>query len=294
MIFVTGGTGFIGQVLIRQLVASGKQVRVLIRPNMDTSKLPQGVPVEVAVSNLTSDRELRAAMRDVKIVYHLAGDERSGSASDLAKVDVEGTETLAKTAVSAGVERIVYVSHLGAEKSSAFPLLRAKGIAEQAIIQSGVPYTIFKTGPVFGDGDHFTSMLVRYLKLLPFVTLLPGDGQSKIHPIWVEDLVTCMVWAIEDLTHANSVYSVGGAEYFTIQEFLEMLARHHKMKRLFLHLSPPAARLILLFWEQMNKKLPISSFQLDYLSMDRTAPLDTLPRIFGLLPTRFTHYLTNE
>src|SRR5689334_19798549 len=75
MILVTGGTGFVGRALVRQLVANGQQVRTLIRPSPRTPNLPRGVPVEVAVVSLSDERGLRAALRGVDVVYHLAGAE---------------------------------------------------------------------------------------------------------------------------------------------------------------------------------------------------------------------------
>ena len=74
MILVTGGSGFIGQALIRHLVDSGQRVRMLIRPSRQSPRLPVGIPVEVAVAGLNDERGLRAAMVGVRTIYHLAGD----------------------------------------------------------------------------------------------------------------------------------------------------------------------------------------------------------------------------
>ena len=113
MIFVTGGTGFIGEALVRQLVAAGKPVRVLLKPSPQSPKIPKGVSLDVAVSSLLDERSLRSAMKGVDVIFHLAGSERQGIRGDLSQVDVEATRILSQVAVEAGVSRIFYLSHLG-------------------------------------------------------------------------------------------------------------------------------------------------------------------------------------
>ena len=118
MILVTGGTGFVGRALIRQLVANGQQVRTLIRPSARTPNLPRGVPVEVAVASLGDERGLRAALRGVEIVYHLAGAEFQGARANILQIDARGTYNLSQAAAETRVRRFFYVSHLGAGRSS--------------------------------------------------------------------------------------------------------------------------------------------------------------------------------
>jgi dihydroflavonol-4-reductase len=114
MILVTGGTGFIGQALIRQLISSGYEVRSLIKPSKKTPNLPRGVQVEVVVASLMDLRGIRAAMKDVQTVIHLVTGENKGSKTDLLKVDIESTKAISTAAAETGVDRIIYLSHLDA------------------------------------------------------------------------------------------------------------------------------------------------------------------------------------
>jgi uncharacterized protein YbjT (DUF2867 family) len=291
MILVTGGTGFIGKALIRQLTEAGMPVRLLIRPSKKSPDLPRGVPVEVTVANLTDIRSLHSAMVDVNIVYHLAGIEWHGAHASLMDVDIQGTRAISQVAGEAGVERLFYLSHLGADRASAYPVLKAKAIAEESIRRSGVKHTILRSALVYGMNDHFTSGLARLLNALPYLFFVPEEGDTLLQPIWVEDLVTCLVWALDDDLTINQTYSVGGPEYLTFNHIVESVLETIKLKRRMVHVSPPYLRAITVVFESIFPGLPVSVYWLDYLATNRTCNLDSLTRVFNILPARFDHTL---
>ncbi|MBC7879269.1 MAG: NAD-dependent epimerase/dehydratase family protein [Anaerolineales bacterium] len=291
MILVTGATGFIGRTLIRQLSSIGYPVRTLIRPSLRTPRLPKGVPVEVAVVSLADTRGLRAALRDVEIVFHLASAENQGSRGDLATADIKGTENLVEAASDAGVDRIVYLSHIGAARSSGYPAFRAKGIAEEHIRNGKVPYTILRTSLVYGPEDHFTNNLSRLIRSSFGVFPIPSGGRTVVQPVWVEDLITCMLWSLENKETLNKVYEIGGSEFFTLQQIIETIMDVTHRRRYLLTLSPITLRAMTVFFESVIPNFPISSFWLDYFAVNRTCAVDSMPRIFGLMPARFTYRL---
>lgn len=291
MILVTGGTGFIGRFLVRHLVESGLSVRILLRPSPHSPNLPKGVPVQVAVSSLTDQRGLRAAMKDVNIIVHLAGSERHGSRADLDGVDVEGTRTVCQAAADTGIERLVFVSHLGADRASAYPVLKAKGIAENLILQSGVPFKTIRTGPVFGPGDQFTTSLVELFRRFPFFFLLPGKGDTLIQPIWIGDLVTCLGLVLSEESAVNKTYQIGGGEFIPFRTLVDLVMEASRRPRRIITVGPAYMRMIALWIETIIPNTPISLFWLDYLSTNRTCAVDALPRQFGLIPSRFSQML---
>ncbi len=291
MILVTGGTGFIGRVLIRQLTSQGQNVRMLIRPSKKSPNLPLGVFVEVAVCSLNDERGLRAAMKGVDIVYHLVGVEEHGNRADLMAVDIQGTQTVVQAAMDSGIKRFFYLSHLGADRASAYPVLKAKAIAESYIRQSGLPYTILRTAIVYGPSDHFTNGLSVILHTLPWFFLIPGDGSTLLQPIWVEDLVTCMIWALDNPNTVNQVISLGGPETISFRRILEIIMPVIGIKRWLVPVSPVYLRSLTVFFEHTFPGFPMSVFWIDYLATDRTCSLDIVPRFFGLMPARFEQRL---
>jgi uncharacterized protein YbjT (DUF2867 family) len=291
MILVTGGTGFVGQVLIRHLVSMGRKVRTLLRPSPESPHLPRGVAVEAVICGLRDERGLRAAMKGVDAVFHLAGAERKGSQADLMGVDIEGARTVASVAADAGVERFFALSHLGADRASAYPVLKSKAIAESHIIHSGIPYTIFRSADLYGPGDQFTTELARLLRISPGIFLIPDNGNTLLQPLWVEDLVTCLTLALDDRGTINQVISVGGPEFLTFRQIVNSILETMGVKRMTISISPAYLRILSVYFENSFKNFPISVFWQDYLAADRTCDLDTLPRLFGLMPERFNRQL---
>jgi len=290
MILVTGGTGFVGRALVRYLVEAAHPVRLLIRPSKESPQLPNGIPIEVAITSLEDERGMRAAFDGVDTVYHLAGGEWHGSESQLMRSDVYSVQAVGQAAKAAKIERIFFISHLGADRASAYPVLKAKGIAEEHIRNSGIDYTILRTAILFGTNDHFTSGLAQLLHAMP-VFIIPGNGKTALQPLWVEDLATCLTWSLEDNSTRNQVFEIGGPEYLTFAQILELVMQRTGTYRRSIHLAPAYLRPVTRFFKHTFPQMPISNFWLDYLAANRISSLDTVPRVFQLMPSRFAQRL---
>ena len=112
---VTGGTGFVGANLVRELLADGDHVRVLARPGGDRRALAD-CDVEIAEGDLLDPASVRRAVAGVERVFHVAADYRlwAPDPAALFRANVDGTRHVLEAAVAAGVERIVYTSTVGA------------------------------------------------------------------------------------------------------------------------------------------------------------------------------------
>lgn len=291
MILVTGGTGFVGKALIRHLTEAGYLVRTLVKPSKQSPNLPRGVPLEVVVSDINDERGLRSAMVGVDTVFHLAGAEWKGAHGNLLKVDIQGTQNVLKAAKDADIQRFFFISHLGADRASAFPVLKAKAIAEEHIRHSGLDYTIFRSAITYGTGDAFTTGLVRVLRTIPGVFFLPDDGSIQLQPLWIEDLVTCLLWAFEDDDTRDQMYTIGGPEYLPFKQILLDIMDATDIHRKLVPMYPPYLRALTVLLESIVPVLPTSVYWLDYMAANRTCSLDTIPRLFNLIPGRFAYHL---
>lgn len=114
-VLVTGGTGFVGANLVRELLKDGRAVRVLVRKGSDRRAL-EGCDVELAEGDLVDPASLKRATAGTRVVYHVAADYRlwARDPQALYRTNVEGTRSLLAAAANAGVDRVVYTSTVGA------------------------------------------------------------------------------------------------------------------------------------------------------------------------------------
>ena len=161
-VLVTGGTGFLGTVLIPRLIEAGHEVRVMTRRNRP--ELPHRV---AAVSgDLISGDGLSAAVDGAEVVVHAA----SSAFRNTKATDVGGTKKLVDRALrSPNPPHIVFPSIVGIDDHP-LPYYQAKAEAEMVIEASGVPHTVLRGTQFHVLVDHFLSRALRS----PVVPIVKG------------------------------------------------------------------------------------------------------------------------
>ncbi|MFS8641342.1 MAG: SDR family NAD(P)-dependent oxidoreductase, partial [Symbiobacteriaceae bacterium] len=158
VVLVAGGTGFIGSHLVRRLAEDGHRVIVMSRdPERARQRVPQGV--EVRRGDVTDAASLDPAVEGAEVVVcavqfpnHPVENPRRGYT--YVRVDGEGTVRLVGAARRAGVRRFIYISGAGTREGQTKPWFIAKLMAEKAVRESGIPYTIFRPSWVYGPEDR--------------------------------------------------------------------------------------------------------------------------------------------
>lgn len=231
MLLLTGATGTIGLPLLRRLTDAGIPVRCLVR---DPRRLgAQRVRVQIALGDLADPFSFRHALRGVETVVHLAATIRDQPAGSIEEIAGVASWRLVRAAELAGVERFVFCSTLGASARSRPRLLRAKALAEKAIVESSLSATIFAPSIVYSPGDHFITLLER-MSLLPAVPIL-GDGQAAFQPICAEDVADCVMAALPGgpmgAQAAGARYELAGPETLTYLEIVHCVLRSVHRRR---------------------------------------------------------------
>jgi uncharacterized protein YbjT (DUF2867 family) len=219
MLLLTGATGQVGSALLRRLVDEGTDVRCLVR---DPRRLgTQRVRVQIALGDLTDPPSFRNALRGVDTVVHLAASIRDQPGGSIEELNGIATWRIVRAAQHAGVGRFVFFSTLDASAHHRTRFHRAKALAERAVREADLDWTVFAPSIVYAPGDEWLTQLER-LALLP-VMPMSGMGRARYQPIWAEDAAACVMAALHAPASERQRYELAGPETLTHTEIVRLV-----------------------------------------------------------------------
>lgn len=284
MVLVTGSTGFVGKNTVRELVQDGERVRCLVRQNSNRGPL-QNLGVEFAEGDVTDFASLDKAMQGIDQVIHLVAVIRENPRKRITfeTVNVQGARNTVNAAKKAGVKRFIHLSAIGSRADLDFPYLRSKWLGEQAVQQSGLDWTILRSSIIIGRGDEFLRELKNPVVMSPVIPII-GSGKSKFQYIWVEDVARCLAMSLNMSNSSQQIIEIGGPQYITYEETMDMIAATLGKKRLKAHIPIPIMTPIVKLMGLVLPRPPLTSHQLKMLALDNITALDTVKRNFGFEP----------
>lgn len=301
MIFVAGGTGFIGQHLLRAFKKNNYKIRCLARSS-ERAGLCKKTGFDAVIGDITDSQSLKGSLAGIDTVVHLVGIIEDKGDMTFERVHVEGTSNLVDEAKKAGVRRFFYQSALGASLTSPSRYQKTKAEAEEIVKASGIPYTIFRPSLVIGEKDGFTGKLRELVTLGPVVPV-PGNGNARFQPIYIDDWIKCFMKILSDaerITNQESrIYEIGGPEQLTYNELATQLMDEMGIKKSIIHMPMMLAKAGIPFMgiSQMlgglfGRKIPtVTAEQLELLGKDNICDLNSVETLFGFEPITYREAL---
>jgi len=287
---ITGGTGFVGRHLARTLVANGHEV-VLIARGLD-QRDPSAYEIPNArflAADLSNVAELVRAFSACGAVAHCAGINREIGRQTYQRVHIDGTCNVVEAAQCAGVGKVTLLSFLRARPNCGSGYHESKWAAEEIVRNSGLDYTIFKAGVIYGRGDHMLDHLSHALHTFPIFGLV-GFADKPVRPLAVEDLARVLAAALTEGRLPRQTVAMMGPEEMPLSEAVKRVARVIGKHPLYLPLPLAFHRLLAVIFEATMKIPLVSLAQVRILSegiVDPWPPYENVPA--DLLPTtRFT------
>jgi NADH dehydrogenase len=151
-----------------------------------------------------------------------------GTQAAFDKVHVELPQKIANVCSRAEVGRLVHVSALGATTQNPGSLpsmyLRSKSMGEVVLLAgcSQLALTVLRPSVIFGQGDQFLNVFASLQRLFPFMPL--AGASARFQPVWVEDVATAVVKALERGGSGVQTLEVCGPEVFTLKQLVELSA----------------------------------------------------------------------
>jgi nucleoside-diphosphate-sugar epimerase len=241
---VLGGTGFIGQSLVRRLADAGRSVRLLVRDPAGLPKSLRDLPLDVVRGDLADPAALDQALAGVRDVFHLA--RGTGKTyDDFARTDLQPTENVAAACLKHGVRRLVYTGTIDSLDTSRArviddatpldprshrrnPYARVKAEAERRLLElhatKKLPVVILRPGVVVGPGTSPFHWGVAWWPG-PYVCRLWGRGTNPLPLVLVDDVARALARAAEVEGIEGEVFNLVAETDITAREYVEALAK---------------------------------------------------------------------
>ena len=236
-ILVTGGSGFVGGHVARQLSADGHELRLLMRPTSDDANV-RDIRFERAIGDLMDADSLASACEGVDTVVHSAAVLRAANADDFMRVNREGTEHLVSAAADAGVRRFLHISSIAAQgpapssvpeppETVPHPVSaygRSKAASEEAVLErrGDMQVTFLRPPIVYGPADAGLLPFFRMARRRLSARL--GDGTNLLDVIYGPDLAEAVSALLQaDLAEVAYYHICDEAGPYTWNELLGAL-----------------------------------------------------------------------
>lgn len=282
---VTGGTGFIGSEVVRQLLDAGDSVRIFSRRRDVSARF--GGRAEVADGDLGNPQSLIHAMDQVDVLYHIGEIKNTSKAASEKNVNLM-REVLWQIKTKP-VKRIVFVSSITvsgvpsvvpADEETAPRIVLndhytdCKRRSENLLTGNtgGVEYAIIRPAPVYGPGSRYLGKFVGILNRFgPFGIPFPGNAENLAPLIYVRDLAGAIVLAGRTPAAGGQIFNITDGVRHTWREFLQAVT------------------------ESLGKKLRIIALPPRLLRL-AALPLDLLSGFFGIRldPVSYVTYFSED
>jgi nucleoside-diphosphate-sugar epimerase/predicted dehydrogenase len=244
-ILVIGGTGFIGRELVRQLLNSGRPVRMMARRPAGTPFGADTPNLEICGGSILDEADILRAMRGVRYVFHLAHIPAK-TLQEYRDGDLRATRTIARCCLRQGVARLVYTGTISSyytgakagiitEQTPLDPRIErrdnyayAKAMAEHELMEmhhkEHLPVVIFRPAIVVGRGGNLTHWGVGMWNGLGLCKLW-GDGRNKLPFVLVEDVARALIAGMDSPDIEGESFNLAAEPCLTAMDYVEQLQR---------------------------------------------------------------------
>ncbi|MCL4385146.1 MAG: NAD(P)H-binding protein [Cyanobacteria bacterium] len=288
MIYVAGGTSFLGKKVVEKLLKNNKEIKCLFRNEEARNKLQDlqqkyGDRLILVSGNLYSADSL---------IYGLKG---ADAAVYLVRLEyIEFVKNFLDAARKCGLKRAVFISSTTALLPKEGDIKKTKLEAEDLIKRSGLNYTILRPSMIYGGaGDNNFYKMLNFIKKKGFFVIF-GSGKNLIQPVYVDDVTDTILNVLDNPATHQKTYEICGREAIQFDEMLETVKR--KLKRNFKVIKLPIgiSKFAVNIYKKIIKNSDLNPEQIEGMRIDRTYSYSEAQKDFGFSPVSFEEGIEKE
>ena len=292
-VLVTGGTGFVGRHVLREIHRAGHELFFLSRRGHSAAcyAIEDEFSGQIRSGDILDPKTLLDACAGMDAIIHLVGIISEVGKQTFENVHTRGTENLIRAAQHTGVKRFIHMSALGTRPNAIARYHQSKWKAEEIVRTSGLDWTIFRPSIIYGPGDGFVNLFAKIARRSPFVPVV-GSGNSKLQPISVENVANAFGKSLVEPRAIGQTFVLAGPEVFTFDQIIDQILQTMNLKRTKLHLPLPLARaqaalLEFVFAKLLHNAPPLNRDQIQMLQEDNVGNGGAADEFFNLQHEQF-------
>ncbi|GAC1465336.1 MAG: NAD(P)H-binding protein [Desulfuromonadaceae bacterium] len=261
-IFISGGTGFVGEHVCRALRERGHELRLLVHRRLGAAESG----IELIEGDVTRLESFAAGVNGCDAVINLVGIIREFPDRGITfeRLHVQATAGMLEATRKAGISRYLQMSALGTRPDAMSAYHQTKWRAEELVRGSGLEWTVFRPSLIFGPRDAFINMLAAQLRLAPVMPVI-GSGSYRLQPIHADDVARCFERALALPETIGQSYELCGNDRLSYEALLDMVAVALGRSRLFKPNLPLGLMKLVIPFMQKIPQFPITMDQLQML-----------------------------
>ena len=278
LLTVFGGTGFLGRRVVRHLREAGDTVRIASRHPGPV----EGDGVERIVADVHDGRSVEAAVAGVDGVVNAVSLYVERGNKTFRSVHFEAAARVANAAHRTGVKRLVHVSGIGADATSASTYIRSRGEGEAAVADTFPGAVIIRPAVMFTPDDGFLATILSMLRLLPVYPMF-GDGRTRLQPVYADDVAAAVAHILQQSETPHPIYELAGPRVYSYRELLQTIAREAGLRPVMVRV-PFAAWYALTGFVKFLPSPPLTRNQIELMEVDTAASDQPGFREMGISP----------
>ena len=225
-VLLTGGSGYVGSYILKELVNRGYFVNCLIRKD---KTIPNFKNVNVIVGDLLNNESVDEAVKGVEAVLHVGAAVRVKDPKINYDVNVIGTRNVVNSCKKYKIRRIVYMSSVSAVRKRKGPYGRTKFLGELEVKKPEIDYTILRPPIIYGKEGQGINNIINYVTKFPFFIPIVGSGNYPRQPVSVEDVAKVTIDVIDNKKTFNKEYGLASDKQISFKNLVNTVSTSSRL-----------------------------------------------------------------